>query len=342
MDVDTVFDCGTKEYHITVAITSENQRGDCYVLDSIAGGAATIRLNGNGTFAITRPATAQLHYIVVRYPATGCEIVIPKALDINPDLTPQPFISLTPIAPVCETETELVLPFAVKQGDIADATLTLTGSTVVNAALVINARKDTLTYTLTDRLTAGKHTAIVEARNSLGCVTTAELPIEVAKDGIIYSKWTEVLLVDNHEGLYTGYQWYQNGQPVGNELVLHVPGGMRGNTYYCRLTLRDGSQIYTCEHAFDDIPRSADHQQETIANTIAVQPNRVPAGGMVTVQQTAEETLYLLLTNATGQRVAEYTQTQSSYLIQMPALQGVYLLRIVSGSDMQTVKIVVY
>lgn len=60
------------------------------------------------------------------------------------------------------------------------------------------------------------------------------------------------------------------------------------------------------------------------------------------MQQTAEETLHLLLTNATGQRVAEYTQTQSTCLIDMPAMQGVYLLRIVSGSDKQTGKIVVY
>lgn len=110
--------------------------------------------------------------------------------------------------------------------------------------------------------------SIVEARNASGCVTTAELPIEVAQDSIIYSKWTEVLIVDNHAGLYTAYQWYQNGQPVGNEQVLHVPAGMSDNTYYCRLTLRDGSQIYTCEHAFDDFKRSAEHQQESLSDTV--------------------------------------------------------------------------
>lgn len=103
-------------------------------------------------------------------------------MDINPYINPQPFISLTPIAPLCDTEKELVLPFAVKQGDIAEATLTLTGSTVANAALDINAPHDTLTYTLPDKLTSGKHTAIVEARNALGCFTTAELSIDVAQD----------------------------------------------------------------------------------------------------------------------------------------------------------------
>jgi len=271
---------------------------------------------------------------------SGCNSLtkaIPAVL--SPDSTS---ISLKPIDPLCDSEKEFVLPFALKQGDIAQATLTLTGSSVFNALMDINATNDTLTYTFADRLTAGKHTAIVEVRNAMGCVTTAELPIEVAQDSLIYSKWTEVLLIDNHKGLYTAYQWYENGQPVGNEVVLHVPGGMSGNTYYCLLTLRDGSQIYTCEHAFGEFQPSADHQQETMANTIAVQPNRVPAGGTVTVQQTAEETLHLLLTNATGQRVAEYTQTQSRCQIEMPALQGIYLLRIVSGSDMQTVKIVVY
>ncbi len=196
----------------------------------------------------------------------GCNLLTAAIPAVTrPDATS---ISLKPIDPLCDSEKQLILPFAITQGDISEATLTLTGSDIFYAAMDINATKDTLTYSLPGRLTAGKHTAIVEARNASGCVTTAELPIEVAQDSIIYSKWTEVLIVDNHAGLYTAYQWYQNGQPVGNEQVLHVPAGMSDNTYYCRLTLRDGSQIYTCEHAFDDFKRSAEHQQESLSDTV--------------------------------------------------------------------------
>ena len=60
------------------------------------------------------------------------------------------------------------------------------------------------------------------------------------------------------------------------------------------------------------------------------------------VQQSQSETLRLILMSATGQRIGEYTQTDSKQLICMPAVQGVYLLRITSDSGMQTAKIVVY
>jgi len=168
------------------------------------------------------------------------------------------------------------------------------------------------------------------------------LQIEVAQGDVIYSKWTDVLLIDNYDGLYTAYQWFQNNQPLGNEQILYVPEGMDGNTYYCRLTREDGSQIYTCEYVFENIPRSADNPRGTSANTIVVLPNRVPTGGSVTVQQTAEETLHLFLMSATGKRVAKYTQTQNMQLIDMPTIQGVYLLRIATENDVQTAKIVVY
>ena len=71
-------------------------------------------------------------------------------------------------------------------------------------------------------------------------------------------------------------------------------------------------------------------------------PNRVVANGAVTVRQSANENLRLILISTTGKRVAQYTQTESTQLINMPSVEGIYLLRIETDSDVQTVKIVVY
>jgi hypothetical protein len=65
-------------------------------------------------------------------------------------------------------------------------------------------------------------------------------------------------------------------------------------------------------------------------------------GGSVTVQQSELESLHLVLLSATGQRIAELTQTESKQLVDMPSVQGVYMLRIESSSGVQAVKIVVY
>ena len=347
--VDTIFTCGSKSYTVFLNITSENQRGACFVYDSIAGG--TLRrvakhdgtYNGTDSFTIAMPQRVEEHYIIVRYPNTEC-VVRFAPISVNPYTKPQPEITLTPIERVCNTATELVMPFAITQGDIAEASLTLTdskGKTIVSdAELTVNATKDTLTYTLPGQLSAGKHTLMVEVRDTLDCVATATLLIELALDGQIYSKWNDVLLVDNSQGLYSAYQWYENGQPLSGKTdqVLYLPDGMKG-TYTCLLTTAEG-QLFTCEYEFEDIPRSADQQFSD--NDITVLPNRVKAGGVVAVQQSQSETLRLILMSATGQRIGEYTQTDSKQLICMPAVQGVYLLRITSDSGMQTAKIVVY
>lgn len=353
--VDTTFSCDSKRYDITVTVSSANQHGTCYVLDSIVGGAVRTvathesTYNGSEKFSIPLPATNELHYVVVRYPATGCE-VISSAIDINTYTKPKPLISLTAIDRLCNSETELSLPFAITQGDIVEATLTLTdskGKNVITAAdLTINDSKDTLSYTLLSQLAAGKYTATVEASDTLDCVTSAKQSIEFALDGVVFSKWTDVLLVDNADGLFTGYQWYENGVQLDGQTgqVLYLPKdgeGMNGNSYYCRLQTADGT-IYTCEDLFEGLPRSADNPKQPTSNHITVLPNRVAANGAVTVRQSANENLHLILMSATGKRVAEYTQQEATKLIDMPGVQGIYLLRVEAESDVQTVKIVVY
>ena len=349
--VDTVFTCGDKSYTVRVAFTPTNQSGTGYVLDSIANGAVrTVEtINATATaaqFVIARPAKAEQHFVVVRYPATGCE-VISEALDINAYTKPKPLISLTAIDRLCNNETELILPLVITQGDIDEATLTLTnskGEKVITAAdMSINVAHDTLSYNLPAQLAAGKYTARVDARDTLGCETSAAQSVEFAIDGVVFSKWTDVLLVDNEGGLFTGYQWYENDKQLEGKTdqVLYLPEGMSGKSYYCVLQTAEGA-IYTCVSDFGDLPRSADNPKQPTANHITVLPNRVATNGAVTVHQSLDENLHLILMSATGKRVAEYTQQEATKLIDMPGVQGIYLLRIESDSDVQTVKIVVY
>ena len=349
--VDTVFTCGDKSYTVRVAFTATNQSGTGYVLDSIANGAVrtveTISVSATAAqFVIARPAKAEQHFVVVRYPATGCE-VISQALDINPYTKPKPLISLTAIDRLCNNETELILPLVITQGDIDEATLTLTnskGEKVITAAdMSINVAHDTLSYNLPAQLAAGKYTATVDARDTLDCETSASQSIEFALDGVVFSKWTDVLLVDNEGGLFTGYQWYENDKLLEGKTdqVLYLPEGMSGKSYYCVLQTAEGA-IYTCVSDFGDLPRSADNPKTQSANHITVLPNRVATNGAVTVHQSLDENLHLILMSATGKRVAEYTQQEATKLIDMPGVQGIYLLRIESDSDVQTVKIVVY
>ena len=86
----------------------------------------------------------------------------------------------------------------------------------------------------------------------------------------VYSKWTDVLFVDNKAGLYSAYQWYADNKAMSGETQqrLYDPKGLSGNNviYYCELTLTDGTKLYTCPQKFDDAPRSA--EQKTGENKV--------------------------------------------------------------------------
>jgi len=71
------------------------------------------------------------------------------------------------------------------------------------------------------------------------------------------SKWTDVLFIDNSDGRFVSYQWFENSAPMSGETQqrLYNPNGLTGS-YYCRMTTTDGKTIITCEQDFDDITPS--------------------------------------------------------------------------------------
>jgi hypothetical protein len=75
----------------------------------------------------------------------------------------------------------------------------------------------------------------------------------VAAGDLIYSKWSDLLFIDNSGKQFTAYQWYENGNILIDETrqYLFRTGGLP-NEYFCRLTTTDGSTIYTCAMTFDE------------------------------------------------------------------------------------------
>ena len=135
---------------------------------------------------------------------------------------------------------------------------------------------------------SGEYTANLTAGEGQ-CETTASFRFTIALSGQIYSKWTDVLFIDNHDHLYTGYQWYADGTAIANEnqQYLYRPEGMSGGPtlFYCRLTTSDGKTLYTCPMVFDDVPRSAD-AAPTTAPAQVIRTYRV--GPHVQIVQTIE------------------------------------------------------
>ena len=79
-------------------------------------------------------------------------------------------------------------------------------------------------------------------------------------DDLMFSKWNDVLFINNSDDRFVTYQWYENDvkMPEETQQRLYNPNGLPG-VYYCRMTTTSGKSIRTCSYSFDQVPRSADN-----------------------------------------------------------------------------------
>lgn len=130
-----------------------------------------------------------------------------------------------------------------------------------------------------DGLGVGEYTVLASATNGTtqhsdwmgDCSKTQKITISAAEDcvepeaceNVICRKWNDLLFVDNGDKRYTAYQWYCNGAALEGETrqFLYSEGTiLSGNnkTYYCVMTLADGTTVKACANTFDAFPASVE------------------------------------------------------------------------------------
>lgn len=168
-------------------------------------------------------------------------------------------------------------------------------------------------------------------------------------EGVLYSKWENVLFVSNAGNIYTAYQWYKNDQKLQGETKQRyytgsTPMAGTSDTYFCEVTRRDGTVERTCAHTFDECPRSADHTAVDAIGSdgFAVYPTQAAAGTAVTVSKTYPGIVRADLLAITGQVVRSVTLSADATTIVMPETAGLYLLQLQATTTQTTIKINVY
>jgi hypothetical protein len=167
-----------------------------------------------------------------------------------------PAITIGTTDRICDDEANITLPFTVTNGDpdtfdIAIGTNHYTGS-VVGTDIV---------FVRTAELVAGDYTATITAgKSGLDCSSQTTAHFTIALGGILLSKWTDVLFINNAGGRFVTYQWYKNDVEMSGETMqrLYDPNGLSGTAdeYYCRMTTTDGKTLYTCPVTFDAVTPS--------------------------------------------------------------------------------------
>lgn len=168
-----------------------------------------------------------------------------------------PNISLLASDMICEDENEIRLPFAITSGTPNRFDIVIADQNFSQAY----DGKDTIVLARPASIQAGTYKATVTVRDSLvSCFNTAQSTFTIALSDHVFSKWTDVLFIDNSDKRFTAYQWFADGTAMSGETLqrLYDPNGLSGSSavYYCQLTTTDGKTLYTCPQTFDDVTPS--------------------------------------------------------------------------------------
>lgn len=103
-------------------------------------------------------------------------------------------------------------------------------------------------------------------------VTPASVPQEECQE-IIYSKWNDLLLVNNGDKQFVAYQWYRDHVAMDGETrqYLYTQGVVLksdGHVYHVVATTADGHQVISCEGTFEEFPRSTSFNSGTISQAV--------------------------------------------------------------------------
>lgn len=164
-----------------------------------------------------------------------------------------PAITIGKVTRTCDSESAVLLPFTVTAG--APDSFDIAIGTTHYAATIVGTD---LSLALTPSLVAGDYTAtITTGTKGTDCTSQTTVTFTIADGNRMYSKWTDVLFIDNSDGRFVAYQWYENGYKMLGETEqrLYNPAGLTGS-YYCVMTTTDGQAIYTCEEDFSDVTPS--------------------------------------------------------------------------------------
>lgn len=331
-----VLPCGTTAYDATVTLSVTNLYGDFVLIDK-----ATEEQVAQGT--VNKTDTELSFDIALQTTEIGAKhtylFILNGTDQIESNETTEPVAEQEIVATVAPIELQCAVA-----GDVVTLKATVTQGNPYKYTVLFGSKlfadlegempqDGNIAITLPEGITGGVYTAELHLLSEFElCETVLPFRFELTHDNLVYSKWTDVLFIDNHNDLFVSYQWYENGTALQGETQqrLYRPDSALDGQYYCVITTTDGQQIRTCTYAFSDAPRSAD---EAAKRYHKVTPTMMPKNNIVMVERSEQTKARIELYDATG-RLLQTVQTQASITtLSAPSVSGVYFIRL---TDLET------
>lgn len=188
--------------------------------------------------------------------ASGCDSIVVLQLTV----LIQPEATFTSDISVCQSESEIEIPFTLTAGAAHQAEITFNTSAQQQgfANGIYPVRNNRIIIPMPAQVNAGNGQCTIQLQDTLSLLSTvaANVQMDIMLDGFLHQKFGTVLLVDNNpsNGLpgwqdmsFTAFQWYKDGNAIqgANEAFIYERNGLNGE-YQVLLTNTDGKQILSC------------------------------------------------------------------------------------------------
>jgi len=250
----------------------------------------------------------------------------------------------------CSGNGSVEVPFAIVSGNTTSYDLLFSDTAKIlgfkdRLNQPIDATDNKLVIDINEEVWAGPYEATLVFHNRHCDTLHFAIPFTVYynPDSLITQRWNDFLSVrktafDYYGGFYD-YQWYKDGEKLkgetGSQLYLPNVGFDTTNVFAVEVTrTKDSIRMMTC-----DFHPSVEPDSSTLI--ITVSPTLLSSNRRMPVRVCTSETGRAELYYQTGELIGKWA-IKDEYQLYLPAMKGLYLLRVVSDSGLvETRKIVV-
>ncbi|MBP5501821.1 MAG: BspA family leucine-rich repeat surface protein [Bacteroidales bacterium] len=235
-------------------------------------------------------------------------------------------------------ETTITLPFAIKSGVVNGFILSFTDDKLPKMEGQITNNDKNIIIDVPESLTSGVYNGTLVFTSAIDA-ESVEIPItltaNIVQDAAV-QLYTDVLIADNHEGIYNAFQWYKDGEPLAGATLQYYtePKFDYTKSYSVELS-GDGGKIMSC-------PVKWLSTAKVLNPSVKVYPNPAKQNELFTLEilDFDETQNYdIVIFTANGTLVKKISNVEKQTSVSLPA--GIYSGSLISGDDKKGFKLIV-
>lgn len=236
------------------------------------------------------------------------------------------------------------LPYKITYGRAIGFKLTLRNTSFVITGDLTN--EDTLFIKVMDDITSGEYEGELEflgtynpETNPNGDPDSDPYPVKITVNlvqNVAVQLYTDMLIADNHSGVYSAYQWYRDGEPIQGAIEqYYVEPQFDYNKSYTVKLSGNGEDIMSCPVRWLSTAKN-------LNSSVKVYPNPAKQNELFTLEildYDSEQSYDIVIFTANGTLAKKISNVEKKTSVSLPA--GIYSGSLISGDDKKGFKLIV-